>query len=563
MNLKDLISKLVGTTITVPAEYHNQVEVVKEMIGNDISGLVSSLISFYIDTASSVNFYAYSGNDNLDFILNTWLEDINVDFNGIIPSGVNALAEEYFKERWANSSFIVLKLLNWKEYKDKDGNSLLLPSQLAFVDGSLVFVDPEFVKDNQIISLDSLPIYYLGNPEEIENAEKLNKAVFLSKPFDRWYDIYPVPFLIRRGTYYNYRLLQVIKDKQGDILVKIISYFLLLKRGTEDMLRMVGGMSTLQQQLESIKQDLQQLVNDMREKGDRVPLRFTMFDEEIQHVIPDFEKFLKSSLTSAVEKAIISSLGWIDVPDSAMSSRRESVINPKPAIEEIKKGIRDFRQLLIDVIKYALRENKDNHFKFASKKVEVYNSEVSSFITQDMRDHLRSLYDRGVISKQTYAELVGNVVYVIERIRREREINEGDEVLMYPPVIRNMETDESLVETMRNEEYYVDVEKVEKEEKQPEKKQGIEKENFKSSLEGSPYKTVKDLPERVRKNIKDIELKRAWLEAFNNAYDYYSEKYDKKKAETLAFRVAWRVVKKMGKKTKEGWVLKKQYKKEG
>jgi len=563
MNLKDLISKLVGTTITVPAEYHNQVEVVKEMIGNDISGLVSSLISFYIDTASSVNFYAYSGNDNLDFILNTWLEDINVDFNGIIPSGVNALAEEYFKERWANSSFIVLKLLNWKEYKDKDGNSLLLPSQLAFVDGSLVFVDPEFVKDNQIISLDSLPIYYLGNPEEIENAEKLNKAVFLSKPFDRWYDIYPVPFLIRRGTYYNYRLLQVIKDKQGDILVKIISYFLLLKRGTEDMLRMVGGMSTLQQQLESIKQDLQQLVNDMREKGDRVPLRFTMFDEEIQHVIPDFEKFLKSSLTSAVEKAIISSLGWIDVPDSAMSSRRESVINPKPAIEEIKKGIRDFRQLLIDVIKYALRENKDNHFKFASKKVEVYNSEVSSFITQDMRDHLRSLYDRGVISKQTYAELVGNVVYVIERIRREREINEGDEVLMYPPVIRNMETDESLVETMRNEEYYVDVEKVEKEEKQPEKKQGIEKENFKSSLEGSPYKTVKDLPERVRKNIKDIELKRAWLEAFNNAYDYYSEKYDKKKAETLAFRVAWRIVKKMGKKTKEGWVLKKQYKKEG
>ena len=563
MNLKDLISKLVGTTITVPAEYHNQVEVVKEMIGNDISGLVSSLISFYIDTASSVNFYAYSGNDNLDFILNTWLEDINVDFNGIIPSGVNALAEEYFKERWANSSFIVLKLLNWKEYKDKDGNSLLLPSQLAFVDGSLVFVDPEFVKDNQIISLDNLPVYYLGNPEEIENAEKLDKAVFLSKPFDRWYDIYPVPFLIRRGTYYNYRLLQVIKDKQGDILVKIISYFLLLKRGTEDMLRMVGGMSTLQQQLESIKQDLQQLVNDMREKGDRVPLRFTMFDEEIQHVIPDFEKFLKSSLTSAVEKAIISSLGWIDVPDSAMSSRRESVINPKPAIEEIKKGIRDFRQLLIDVIKYALRENKDNHFKFASKKVEVYNSEVSSFITQDMRDHLRSLYDRGVISKQTYAELVGNVVYVIERIRREREINEGDEVLMYPPVIRNMETDESLMETMRNEEYYVDVEKVEKEEKQPEKKQGIEKENFKSSLEGSPYKTVKDLPERVRKNIKDIELKRAWLEAFNNAYDYYSEKYDKKKAETLAFRVAWRIVKKMGKKTKEGWVLKKQYKKEG
>lgn len=563
MNLNDLLHDLLSSMIYVPDDYHDRVNAIKKMMSNDISGLVTSLIQFYIDTASSVNFYAYSGNDNLDYILNTWLEDINVDFNGLIPSGVNALAEEYFKERWANSSFVILKLLSWKEYKDKDGNSLLLPAQMAFVDGSLVFVDPEYIKENQIVSLDNLPVYYLGNPDEVENAEKLDKAVFLSKPFDRWFDIYPVPFLIRRGTYYNYRMLEIIKEKQGDILVKIISYFLLLKRGTEEMLRMVGGMSTLQQQLEQIKQDLQQLVNDMKTKGDRVPLRFTMFDEEIQHVIPDFEKFLKSSLTSAVEKAIISSLGWIDVPDSAMSSRRESIINPKPAMEEIKKGIRDFRQLLVDIVKYALKENKDDHFKFASKKVEIYNSEVTSFITQDMRDHLRSLYDRGVISKQTYAELVGNVVYVIEKIRREREINEGDEILMYPPVIRNMESDESLLETMRNEEHYVDVEEVEKEEKLPEKKQGVEKDNFRSSLEGSPYKTVRDLPDRVRKNIKDLKLKRVWLKTFNNAYDYYSKKYDKEKAETLAFRVAWRMVKKMGKKTKKGWVLKEKYKKEG
>ena len=548
MDLNSLLQQLTGLVITVPTGFHRQVEKVKNMLLDDVSGLVQSLLDFYIDTASSVDYEFHTGNDNLDSILNDWLDSVNIDFNGLFPSGIKALAEEYFKERWANSSFICVKILEWKQYGTPKAG-LMLPSKIVIADGGLIYAEYD---ENKPISIDNLPQYYFGDPES-DNSEKLDKGVFLYKPFDRWFDIYPIPFLVRRGVLHNYLFIKVMKDRQSDILYKLIDYFMLIKRGTDSMISnpKLGGYATLNESLRAIKDEMQKLINDLAKAGNRVPLRITTFDEQIEHVIPEFEKFLKPVLIASAEKGILSGMGWIDVPDSAMSSRRESIINPKPAMEEIKKGIRDFKNMISEIVRYALMLNKQDHFKYASKKPQLYSTSVATFLTKDARDHLRSLYDRGLLSKQTYLELVGDGVYVIEKFRRDKEAKNGDEVLMYPPVIMNREDTTGDLEALKYEEF-VEYEEV------PEEKQGPEKENFRSSLEGSPYRTVKDLPDRVRKNIKSLKLKRAFLEAFNNAYNEYLDRYgDEKKAETLAFKVAWSVVKKMGKKTKEGWVLKK------
>lgn len=547
MDLNSLLESLTSMSITIPKSFHSQVNAIKKMMIDDMSGLVQSLVDFYIDTASSVDYEFHTGNDNLDSILNDWLSSINLDFNGIVPSGVKALAEEYFKERWANSSFICLKILDWKQYGSAK-SGLLLPSKIVIADGGLIYAD---IKENETIKIDDLPEYYYGNQEK-EKAEKLDKGVYLYKPFDRWFDIYPVPFLVRRGVLHNYLFIKTIKEKQSDILYKIIDYFLMIKRGTDSMVSnpKLGGYAALNESLKAIKDDMQTLINDLAQATNRVPLRITTYDEEIMHMIPEFEKFMKPILISSAEKGILSGLGWIDVPDSAMSSRRESIINPKPAMEEVKKGIRDFKAMLSEIVRLALMKNKKEHTKYASKKPELYNTSIMSFLTKDAKDHLRSLYDRGLLSKQTYLELVGDAVYVIEKFRREKEAKNGDEILMYPPIIVNSESDISDLESVKNAEF-IENENV------SEDKKGIEKQNYQSSLEGSPYKTVNDLPEKVRKNIKSIELKRAFLQAFNNAYNEYLKRYgDKKKAETLAFKTAWSVVKKMGKKTKDGWILK-------
>jgi len=557
MTYDEMISSLMNvfySSISVPKEFHTQTQAVKKMLQDDISGLVSSLTNYYVDTASSVQFEVHTGNQNLDYILNRWMEDINADFNGIIPTGINSLSEEYFKERWQSSSFICLKILAWKLYKDKNGNGLLLPSKLAIVDGQNVYVDEKYLKEYKGKIDLSKPIkYYLGRGKD--KREPLNKAVFISKPFDRWFSVYATPFLVGRGVLHNYEILRTIKRKQSDIIVKIIGYLLLVQRGTEN-LAMKFGAAPLNNELEKIKTELQTKLNELSNSTTAtIPMRITMFDEQIEHLIPDFEKFLKSSLTSAVEKSILSGLGWIDVPDSAMSSRRESIVNPKPAIENIKKGIKDFKGLVAEIIKYSLRKQQEKHFKFAAQEIKVYSSGVNSFVTDDMRKHLKSLYDRGVISKQTFAEISGNVVYVIEKMRREKEAIDGEEILMYPPIIQNQEEKESFLET---EKYGLTKKETEKD-IEAEGKDGIEKKDYENAmkLEGSPYKTIKNLPDKVKNALKSNELKRVFLAVFNRAYNEYVPKYGKEKGEPMAFKAAWSAIKKIAVKTKRGWVKKK------
>jgi len=55
----------------------------------------------------------------------------------------------------------------------------------------------------------------------------------------------------------------------------------------------------------------------------------TNFDTNFEHIIPEYSKILKAELYNPIERRILASLGFIDVVQG-VSSRRESVINPKP-----------------------------------------------------------------------------------------------------------------------------------------------------------------------------------------------------------------------------------------
>ncbi len=62
-----------------------------------------------------------------------------------------------------------------------------------------------------------------------------------------------------------------------------------------------------------------------------------------------------------------------------------------------------------------------------------------------------------------------------------------------------------------------------------------------------PYKTTKDLPERVRENLP-AHAQEIYLEAFNNAWDQYAKPEDRRgdaTREETAHKVAWSAVKKV------------------
>ena len=140
--------------IRVPSDFHSQVEVIKEMQKNDVTGLVDVLTDFSVNAACT-DFTIETNNSELTRILKIWLEEINKDYKGRIPSGIQELAKEYFKERWKYSSLPILKVGEWGKV-----GSLVLPTKLFFVDGGAVHTkEKKEGKSLSLISYDYYDIY--------------------------------------------------------------------------------------------------------------------------------------------------------------------------------------------------------------------------------------------------------------------------------------------------------------------------------------------------------------------------------------------------------------------
>lgn len=533
--------------VIVPSDYHSQVKVVKEMLKNDSSGLVDSLTDFAVQTAS-VDYRIETKNDNLNEILNNWLQKINTEYNGKIPSGIAALGEEYYKERWKSSSFPVLKIGKWEKV---DG--LWLPTRLYFLDGESIHAkDKENSKDLRLLSYD----YYLGDPQK---KNKLDKDVVFSKPYARWFDKYPVPYLIKRGIYLNYRVINAIKNKEIEILEQIIPYMLLVKKGTEGLaINKIKNYS--QDDLNKILEQFQTLVDEIKststagDKRVKSPIRVSQFDEELKHLIPDLSSIFNKDLFAEAERNILSGMGFIDVIDALSTTRRESVLNPKGFIEEINKGVKDFKRILNSLMLMIQEKNKGNT-KYMNVKYSIISSPITGFMTADFKDKLRMLWIHGQLSNRTYCELVGEVDFETEVSRRKQEAKDGIEIVMYPHQKENREADVSTEEMLRQKMFDMEEEDEDGNPVLPDRTDDTNKEKFdksaKDDLEGAPYKTVKDLDPKIRKALSP-ELRSIFIRVFNDAYETYNN-------ESRAFRVAWSVIKKIARKNKKGiWVRKRK-----
>jgi len=526
--------------ISIPTDYHAQIQKIKEMLSNDVSGLVDSLTDFSVDSAS-VDFKIESDNEEFNYILQEWLDTINMEFNGQIPSGISPLAKEYFKERWKYSSFPILKIGGWKDIR-----GVIVPSKLYFVDGESIYAKDKNAKDQnlRVINYD----YYIGSSAD----NKLDKNVIITKPYGRWFDKYPTPYLIKRGVYNNWKIIESIKNKETEILDRIIPYLFLVKKGTEGLViqkDITYSDPQLKQVLEQFKTLMEEL-KDLKSSGDnkvRAPIRVTNFDEEIKHLIPDLSTIFDQKLFASAERNILAGLGFIDVVEAVSTSRRESILNPKAFIEEVKTGVKDFKQILKELVNLIIEKNQEKHPKWINQEWYISSSPVRAFMTEDFKDKIRQLYDRGRISSQTAVELIGEVDFRTEVYRREKEDLEGIQETLYPPITRNQEGQGVDLPAEFHPESEIDEENIPED-----KKDEIEKQEYDiGNLEGAPYQNITQLPKQVKDNLS-TELQSIFMRVVNNALQQYEN-------ESRAFRVAWSVIRKIGRKNKKGiWIRKKK-----
>lgn len=177
-----------GGIVSVPQNFHERCVAVKKMLSNDASGIVNSLTSFGINSASEVTYHVESNSSTLAKNLNAWLKNLNMSNLGQIPVGINALSKEYFRERWGGSSLCIVKM-EWEEV-----NGYILPTSMWLMDGSRIYIKPT---NGQVAGNFS---YYLDN----KFKQPLSGDYIVQKPYARWFDGYPDPYLISTGVYRNF-----------------------------------------------------------------------------------------------------------------------------------------------------------------------------------------------------------------------------------------------------------------------------------------------------------------------------------------------------------------------
>ena len=379
--------------IVVPSEFHDRCSSIKKMLDNDVTGIINTVIDYSINSASDSKFSVESDNPALEELLDLWLKQININLNGI-PTGLNELAKEYYKERWQGSSLCLLRAKDWKTITIGE-NKIEVPMTLWFVNGASVYVK----RENELQYKLGTDKYSLSETMKDFINNTKNENYIVQKPYDRWFTKEATPYLVRKGVLKNFLAIETIQEKADEVISKVLPYLFVIEKGTQEMYNkdVTYSDKELGTLVEVIKEQFEKFRN---EKG--LPANAVPFDQKYSHLIPDMAPMLKEELYNQGYRALLAGLGFIDVIQGISNTRKESVLNPKPFIAEVNAGVDGFKSILMDLVKLIIERNKDSHRKlFSDNNTMMIVSSPLRINVEVLLEMIRSAYDRGPISIQS------------------------------------------------------------------------------------------------------------------------------------------------------------------
>ncbi len=417
--------------IAVKKKFSDQVDQVDDILANDKTGIVSTIYDFMVHSAT-VPMKIETKNETLDTLLLEWQKKmLNADVNLDIPSGLRALSVENYKERW-RSSLLGLNVI-WSKVKIENQGTWVIPTQMWFVDGGAVVTE----SDGKI----NTRKYFLNTNNKKKDYIPLkntdDESVFIRRPYTPWHQDKVIPYFTQRGTIYNALMKNGITKKQAEVIEVIIPILLEMKAGNDRLAEQ--GMAPTKEQFEELKNQFIEAKENFDTTGKFGDIIAALrHDVNLNYLIPDLTKIFDEKIVRSTDKNLLSSLGMIELQGFS-STRTEAILNPKVLIEEVTDAVLDWSDLLEAVMYEMLDRNKEDHPTLANSIIRVIPGKIKAFITDDMRAMLRSLYDRGVISKQTGVEDIAGLDFEVQVERREKEDERDLQTVMKPPIIQNLE----------------------------------------------------------------------------------------------------------------------------
>ena len=416
--------------LEVPNEFHAQCEEIQTMLENDITGIISTILDYAVNSAVEAKFKVEcEKSETLENILTIWLKQINIRVDGI-PTGLQELAREYYKERWQGSSLCLLKIGDWKDISINN-TKVSLPTTLWFVNSASVYID----RPKGAFKLGTDKYYYDGKFEK--PIIKSNEDYVIQKSGSaRWFTKYPIPYTIRKGIYKNYKAIELLQSKGDEVVAKVIPYLFEITKG--DIQMWMKGSKYSTKELKDLNEDFKTAAKKYKNEKRRVPSVAKSFDEKHEHLIPDISNMIKEELFRQGYRNILAGLGFVDMLEIS-PSRQETRLNPKPFIAELNDGVTGFKNLLLEVIYLIVSENKELHKKYFSdlSKIKIINTPLKVNV-ESIMDYLNRGYIYGTITIESYHEILG-LDHEQEVSRMKKEWDTGLRELFYAHVIQNME----------------------------------------------------------------------------------------------------------------------------
>jgi len=430
----DLMALFQVKPITEPSKYRDKVLSVKDILKHDISGLVNTVLDYGISAVSSVQYTVITDDPSLTKTLTEWLENINSSLRGHIPTGIEPLSKEYCRERWKGSSHLLLRTF-WKE---EDG--IQLPTSMFFVDGEDIVCkngdDPTITLGEEKYAL------RISNDEkdDINLPKGKMEEIFVQMPYESWGTRETTPYLMRKGLWHNLMFMAMLAEKGEFVVARALEYLFLIKKGTEN-LYLQGNISYSKDDLEKVSKDFQDLLAkkqyDVPLNTTGTPTYATQFDTSMEHLIPEYTKIINHELFSVVERRLLAGLGLIQGLEGMTASTKKDTYNSRPFVGEVKQTVKDFSFLLTDIMKEIVARNDKKKWKEASIHITI--SPIIELISEEGKTFLRSLYDRGLLSRETIISLLGEANFDTEVTRLRDEKKKGIDDVMFPPVITNID----------------------------------------------------------------------------------------------------------------------------
>lgn len=505
--------------INVSKEFKGQVTQIDKLLSNDKTGLVSTIVDF-MTHSSTVDMKIETKNDTLNTALKNWqTKSLNRNVNIDIPAGLRELSTEYFRERW-RSSLLALKVVWGKEGK------FTVPKKMWFLDGSAVEVEDKG-------ALNTRQYHVMIDGKKVPLKTTKNSSIYIRKPYTSWHEKKVTPYLVKRGTLFNSLMKEGIIQKQSDVIEAILPIMMRIQSGSDALAR--EGLNPTKEQFEQLKQQVVDAKDKFESSGNFGDIIASLrHDTNIDYLIPELTKIFDEKIIKSTDKNILSSLGLIELQGFS-NTREEAILNPKVLVEEVTDAVMDWANLLEDVMIEMMERNRTSHPTLANGNIQVIPGTIKAFITDEMRTMLRSMYDRGIISKQTASEDISNLNFEVQVNRREKEDEQNLQKTMQPPVIQNLEqyTDPDLEDqnkkpgTPEADNFNNAILKNYKE------IQVNKKSKYSSDVQKviTSYNNIDELPENIKSSLA-IPAQILWMKVFNSTFEETGN-------EEQSIRVAW------------------------